>query len=218
MESAAADALDRGGKPMKRSGFKALCWVVSLMALLLCGCQDGAAEIEALNHALSALEAQQAGQVQLYNLGEDGASLSAEISYAFENGAPAFTHTGWDAEGVKSEYRYQDGALTVSDPVLPDMLIKDTTQYRTLSEVVGIALTPLAQGEVQRIDALADENGNQIYTVVMKQTTMDGQEPYATVWGAKYRRYVVDADQRLVSVEVGDTETYTLRAVFAKQG
>ena len=83
---------------MNRHPFRAICAVaVSAFALLaVCGC--AARPEEALNQALEALNAQQAGQFRILNLSEDGESLSAAVDYAFENGAPCFTHQGWDAE------------------------------------------------------------------------------------------------------------------------
>ena len=105
---------------MNRHPFRAICAVaVSAFALLaVCGC--AARPEEALNQALEALNAQQAGQFRILNLSEDGESLSVAVEYAFENGAPYFTHQGWDAEGVQSEYQYQNGKLILPEGELPE--------------------------------------------------------------------------------------------------
>ena len=125
---------------MNRHPFRAICAVaVSAFALLaVCGC--AARPEEALNQALEALNAQQAGQFRILNLSEDGESLSVAVEYAFENGAPYFTHQGWDAEGVQSEYQYQNGKLILPEGELPETALDDTTQYRTLSEIAGVDL------------------------------------------------------------------------------
>ena len=100
---------------MKRCKAAALFLGIGLAA---CGC--AARPEEALNLALEALNAQQAGQFRILNLSEDGESLSVAVEYAFENGAPYFTHQGWDAEGVQSEYQYQNGKLILPEGELPE--------------------------------------------------------------------------------------------------
>lgn len=183
------------------------------IGLAVCGC--AARPEETLNQALEALNAQQAGQFQIVNLSEDGESLSAAVAYAFENGTPHFTHQGWDAEGIQSEYQYQDGKLILPEGELPETVFDDTTQYRTLSEMAGVDLTPLQKGEIQAITCTSDENGNRVYTVEMKQTVVTEQAPYASVWGAKYRRYVVDGGGHVVRVDVGNDGPYTMAVVLA---
>lgn len=200
---------------MNRHPFRAICAVaVSAFALLaVCGC--AARPEEALNQALEALNAQQAGQFRILNLSEDGESLSVAVEYAFENGAPYFTHQGWDAEGIQSEYQYQNGKLILPEGELPETALDDTTQYRTLSEIAGVDLTPLQKGEIQAITCEPGENGSLVYTVEMKQTVVTEQAPYASVWGAKYRRYVVDGAGRVARIDVGSDGPYTMAVVFA---
>lgn len=200
---------------MNRHPFRAICAVaVSAFALLaVCGC--AARPEEALNQALEALNAQQAGQFRILNLSEDGESLSVAVEYAFENGAPYFTHQGWDAEGVQSEYQYQNGKLILPEGELPETALDDTTQYRTLSEIAGVDLTPLQKGEIQAITCEPGENGSLVYTVEMKQTDVTEQAPYASVWGAQYRRYVVDSAGHVARVDVGSDGPYTMAVVFA---
>ena len=176
------------------------------IGLAVCGC--AARPEEALN-------AQQAGQFWILNLSEDGESLSAAVDYAFENGAPCFTHQGWDAEGVQSETRYQDGKLILPEGVLPETVLDNTTQYRTLSEMAGVDLAPLQKGEIQAIMCEPGENGSRVYSVEMKRAVVTEQAPYASVWGAKYRRYVVDGGGHVVRVDVGSGGPYAMAAVFA---
>ena len=200
---------------MNRHPFRAICAVaVSAFALLaVCGC--AARPEEALNQALEALNAQQAGQFWILNLSEDGESLSAAVDYAFENGAPCFTHQGWDAEGVQSETRYEDGTLILPEGELPEPVLENTTQYRTLSEMAGVDLAPLQKGEIQAIMCEPGENGSRVYSVEMKRAVVTEQAPYASVWGAKYRRYVVDGGGHVVRVDVGSGGPYAMAAVFA---
>ena len=200
---------------MNRHPFRAICAVAASAFALLAVCGCAARPVEALNQALEALNAQQAGQFRILNLSEDGESLSVAVEYAFENGAPYFTHQGWDAEGVQSEYQYQNGKLILPEGELPETALDDTTQYRTLSEIAGVDLTPLQKGEIQAITCEPGENGSRVYTVEMKQTDVTEQAPYASVWGAQYRRYVVDSAGHVARVDVGSDGPYTMAVVFA---
>lgn len=200
---------------MKHHPFKAI-YAVAVSALVLLAAYGCAARPEdTLNQALEALNAQQAGQFRILNLSEDGETLSAAVDYAFENEAPRFTHQGWDAEGVQSETRYQDGKLILPEGELPETVLENTTQYRTLSEIAGVDLAPLQKGEIQAITCEPDENGSRVYTVEMKQTVVTEQAPYASVWGAKYRRYAVDGAGRVVRIDVGSDGPYTMAVVLA---
>ena len=49
----------------------------------------------------------------------------------------------------------------------------------------------------------------------MKQTDVTEQAPYASVWGAQYRRYVVDSAGHVARVDVGSDGPYTMAVVFA---
>ncbi|MFR1480297.1 MAG: hypothetical protein ACLSB9_33805 [Hydrogeniiclostridium mannosilyticum] len=94
-------------------------------------------------------------------------------------------------------------------------MLENTTQYRTLSEIVGVDLAPLQKGEIQAVACEQDENGSLVYTVEMKQTVVTEQAPYASVWGAQYRRYVVDSAGCVARVDVGSDGPYTMAVVFA---
>ena len=48
----------------------------------------------------------------------------------------------------------------------------------------------------------------------MKQTVVTEQAPYASVWGAQYRRYVVDGAGHVSRVDVGSDGPYTMAVVF----
>lgn len=188
-----------------------ICLVVGFTLLTACGCSEHSAET--LNQALTALQEQQTGQLRIFNVNVEKESLSAEIAYAFEDGMPTFTHRGWNAEGEKSEYQYQDGKLIIPEGDLPETTIENTTQYRTLSEIAGVDIMPIQQGEIQTMDCQLLQDGTQVYTVEMKQSDVREEEPYASVWAPKYRRYVVK-EGRLAELEVGDSQTYTMKIQF----
>ena len=94
-------------------------------------------------------------------------------------------------------------------------MLDNTTQYRTLSEMAGVDLAPLQKGEIQAIMCEPGENGSRVYSVEMKRAVVTEQAPYASVWGAKYRRYVVDGGGHVVRVDVGSGGPYAMSAVFA---